>query len=185
MNLKPKEHRDRLFKNGRPHIRAMELVKDDQVGPDMGVLWAAYKQDGFDLPEMDQTQFADFMLDVASQYTMGWVIEDANPKFKDGRGPVGFVTAVYNGWELEPHFEPFPWATPKNVLKSAVSFFQMMRYDKNIGVVNVYSLNKDKRFFKHVTRYGVLNYLGRIPHGDVRGDRHIFYIRGRCDGRSS
>lgn len=184
--MTPKEHRDLLFKTGRPYIRPIELIRDDAVGKDMGVLWGAYKRDSFeDMPELAQAEFADFMLDLAANYTMGWIIEDKNSQFKDGFGPIGMVMAVYNGWELEPHFEPFSWASPRNILRATVSFFQMMRYDKSIGIVNVYSLNRDKRFFKHVTHYGVLRYLGCIPHGDVRGDRHIFFVRGRGNERRS
>ena len=180
--MKPKERRDRLFKTSRPNIRKIELFGEDGFGRDMGVLWGAYKMGSFrDMPEMTQEQFAEYWVNVAAEYQKRWMIEDVNTKFSEGRGPIGVMMAVYNGWELEPHFEPFAWATPKNILKGVVGFLQMMRYDKDVGIVNVYSLKDTKRFFKHVTNYGVLRYATEIPNGDIRGDRYIFYVRGRKD----
>jgi len=180
--MKPKERRDRLFKKSRPNVRPIELMKQGQIGKDMAILWAAYQQNTFTdhIPDnLTQEQFTEFWLDMASRYNAGWMIEDRNPSFADETVPVGMMMAYHNGWELEPHFEGFAWATPRNKLRSVVGFLQMMRYDREVGVVNVHSLKKDKRFFKHVAKYGVLNYLGLIPHGDARGDRHIFYVRGR------
>lgn len=149
----------------------------------MAILWAAYKKGSFDMPEMTQEEFADYWVSVAGEYQKRWLIEDENSNFSEGKGPIGVMMAVYNGWELEPHFEKFAWATPKNVLKGIVGFLQMMRYDKEVGIVNVYSLKRDAKFYKHVTNYGVLRYFDKIPNGDIRGDRYIFHTRGRKEVR--
>lgn len=180
--MKPKERRDRLFKSSRPNIRPMELFDSSGKGQDINILWGAYKMGTFDLPDASQDEFAELMMETVEPYEKKWIIEDNNAKFGEGYGPVGMMCAVYNGWEIEPHFEAFKWASPRNTLRAIVSFLQMMRYDKDVGIVNVYSLKEFKRFFSHVSKYGVLKFATKIPDGDVRGDRYIYYIRGRKHG---
>lgn len=178
--MKPKQKRDRLFKSSRPNVRPLELFADNGYGKDMAILWAAYKKDSFsDMPEMDQEEFGEFITDMVSGYNNGWIVEDSNSNFSDGSGAIALVLAAQNDWELEPHFEKFTWATPRNILRGAVSFLQMMRYSKDVGIVNLYSLKKSKHLFDHLTEYGVARYVGRVPHGDFRGDRYIYYTRGK------
>lgn len=177
--MKPKQRRDRLFKSSRPNIREMSLIDDQGYTKDMGILWGAYIQGSFGDASATQEEFADMMMEEVEPYNKKWLIEDKNQKFDGGYGAVGMMYATYNGWELEPHFEPFSWATPRNILRSMVSFLQMMRYDKDVGIVNVYSLKKGKNFYHHVSKYGVLKYATKIPDGDKGGDRYIYYIRGR------
>ena len=177
--MKPKERRDRLFKTSRPNIREMSLIDEQGYTKDMGILWGAYKQGSFDLPEVTQEEFATNMLNETTPYSKKWLIEDKNSQFGGGYGPVGMVCAFYNGWELEPHLEVFSWATKRNILRVAVSFFQMMRYDKEVGIVNVHSLKDTTGFFNHVEKYGVLKFAAKIPDGDKRGDKYVYYIRGR------
>ena len=177
-----KEKRDRLFRVNRPHIRPLELLNGDNYGKDMAILWAAYKLGSFEEriePGLEQKEFAALFITIASGYNLGWMIEDRNAKFKNEYGPIGIVLAVSNGWELEPHFEKFQWASAKNILKSFVAFLQMMRYDKTIGIVNIYSLKDSKNLFDHITEYGVLRYATKIPKGDIRGDRYIYYTHGK------
>ncbi len=179
---KPKEFRDILFKKDRPNIRPLEIYTDSGIGKDMGILWAAYKKGSFlKLPaDLDKDEFSILFENIVSQYTKGWIIEDSNASFSDNYGAVGFVLAVSNDWELEPHFEKFSWSTKRNTLRSCVSFFQMMKYNKDIGIVNVLtSDNDDKRYFKKLNKYGVLNFVGTVPKGDINGDRHIFYVKGK------
>jgi len=183
--MKPKERRDRLFKASRPNIRKMSLIDEKGYSKDMGVLWGAYKLGSFGIQEnVPQDLFAEYITEEVEQYTKKWIIEDKNAQFSDKYGPVGMMCAVYNGWELEPHFEAFKWATKRNILRSVVSFLQMMRYDKSVGIVNVYSRKDTNNLFKHVEKYGVLKYAAKIPNGDIMGDRYIYYTRGRKDGKS-
>lgn len=181
--MKPKDRRDRLFKTSRPNIRAMELVSENGYGKDMGVLWGGYKLGSFKhLPEGGaQEEFADYIMSDVNGYARKWIIEDSNAQFNDKYGAIAMVCAVYNGWELEPHVNFFSWATPRNKLRAMVSFLQMMRYDKEVGIVNANSLEETKGFFHHVVKYGVLKYAAKVPNGDSRGDRYMFYIRGRKD----
>lgn len=177
--MKPKERRDRLFKTSRPNIRELTLVDQHGYTKDMAILWGAYKQGAFNLPDVSQEEFATIMADSIAEFQKKWMIEDNTSKFESGYGPVGMVYAVYNGWELIPSIELFSWASTRNKLRAAVSFLQMMRYDKTIGIVSVNSLKDSKNFFNHVSKYGVLKYVGKIPDGDERGDKYLYYIRGR------
>lgn len=179
----PKEWRDLLFSDGRPDIREAQFFNDDGTpAKDTGVLWAAHLENG-NQNKIEKEQFPDVVANMLSGYSMAWLANDRNAKFRDKYGPIGLVVAAYNGWELEPHFEPFPWATKRNKLRTVVAFLQMMKYDKSVGIVNVYSLDEHKDFFKRISKYGVLKFAGTVPDGDYRGDRHIFYIRGRSNER--
>ena len=175
--MKPKERRDRLFKTSRPNIKEMKLIDENGYTQDMKVLWGAYKQSN---PEkiISQEDFAETIMNEVDPYHKKWLIEDNNT-FCGGYGPVGMIWANYDGWGLEPQFELFNWATPRNVLRAMVSFLQMMRYDKDIGIVNVHSQKDNRKLFNHVEKYGVLKFATKIPDGDENGDKYIYYIRGR------
>lgn len=183
--MKPTQRRDRLFKASRPNVREMSLIDQQGYTKDMGILWGAYKQGSFDLPEVTQEDFAQLILNEINPYEKKWIIEDKNNKFESGYGAIGMMCAVYNGWELEPHFEPFSWSTPRNTLRAVVSFLQMMKYDREVGIVNVYALEDVHGFYNHIVDYGVLRFATKIPHGDIRGDRYVYYIRGKKNVRNS
>ena len=175
--MKPKERRDRLFKTSRPNIKEMKLIDENGYTQDMKVLWGAYKQANPD-EVISQEDFAQTIMQEIDPYQKKWLVEDNNA-FCGGYGPIGMMWASYDGWGLEPKFESFAWATPRNTLRAVVSFLQMMRYDKDIGIVNVHSLKESKNFFNHVSQYGVLKYAAKIPDGDAKGDKYLYYIRGR------
>jgi len=118
------------------------------------------------------------MMKDVNPYEKKWIVEDNNA-FCGGYGPVGMVLADYDGWNLDLNLESFKWASPRNILRTAVSFLQMMRYDKSVGIVNIHSLKEDKAFLSHVSQYGVLKYAAKIPDGSKDGDKYIYYIRGR------
>ena len=171
---KPKQARDRLFKHGRPNIRPLEKE-------DLAILWAAYRKGAFEnlIGDLDQVSFTDKMISIISKYHWSWVIEDKNPSFSTKEGPVGIMVAKFNGWEMEPHFLPFPWATPRNRIKAIVGFAMMARYEKGIGILNIFSQEKDRDFFKHLgKRYGVMYFVGKVPRGNNGKDRYVFYGRG-------
>ncbi len=178
--MKPKERRDRLFKVSRPNIREMSLIDQQGYTKDMRVLWGSYsrKSDG---DKISQEDFAEQVISEYERYDRKWIIEDSN-SFCGGYGPIGLVFANHDGWELEPQFMPFEWATDRNILRAAVSFLQMMRYDKDVGIVSVNALSESKQFFNHISKYGVLKYAAKIPAGDILGDKYMYYIRGRKDG---
>ena len=177
---RPKEARDRLFKYGRPNIRPLDILEEGGIGKDMAVLWGAYRKGGFEqLGEVSQEDFTQDILKILSPYEWVWIIEDKNYNYPKGYGPVGLMVARFNGWEMEPHFQPFPWATPKNKVKSVVSFMQMARYEKGVGVLNVFTGCEDKSFFDYLSKkYKVMYYVGKIHKGGYGDDKYLFYGRG-------
>lgn len=173
-----KERRDRLFKSGRPFIRSLQIYDNGKYHKDIGILWVAHKRQPFYSIQKDltQEQFAKEISDLATQAEL-LIAEDINKEYK-GSGPVALIGVKSDGWKIEPHAEFFKWATPKNVLKVSVAFFQMARYRK-IGVCVVYSLNDSVPLFDKCCKYGVLKPVGQIPNGDPRGDEFIYSIRGK------
>jgi hypothetical protein len=175
-----KAKRDRLFKRGRPLIRPLVIEEDGKPHKDVGLMWVAYKKGAFPLfPKgMTEAQFFDYIVDYSNDVGM-YVADDYNSEY-EGVGPIGFLSVKTHGIKIEPHADYFPWATTRNKLRSAVSFFQMVRYQK-IGSCIVYSLIDSKPLFDKVQEYGVLNYVGRIPNGDPhgRGDEYLYTIRGK------
>lgn len=165
--------RQRLFKHSRPLIRKYE-PKDN------GFLWAAYQKDSLPLPK-GLSQEA-FLVEVAKRFgsfNLLWIIEDRNRSFKAGSGQIGVVGIKTDGWNFEPEAYFFKWATPKNVLRASVGFFQMIRHQKDVGVCRVEVLQKDKALLEHMKNYGVLFFRGRIPLGSSSGDTFIFSIDGK------
>lgn len=178
--MRPKQWRDQLFRGSRPNIRPLDLITDDGYGKDMGYLWAAYKTGSFEIDQgLSQEDFSAKIIDYLVPFDYAWMIEDRNAKFQDKIGPVGWVAASFNGWELNPHFDKFSWATPRNIVRANVAFLQMMRYRKEIGVLVLWCMKEYSDFYKRLKKYGVLNYVGKIPRGDRRGDKYEFYINGR------
>lgn len=165
--------RERLFKKSRPLVRKYEQS-------DAGFLWSAYKNGSFKFDEGLSQK--DFLVELAKQYgsfDLLWIVEDENKNFKSGKGQIGLVGIKTDGWVYSPSAVVFKWATPKNVLRSAVAFFQMMRYQKFVGVCEVRTEKKDFEMMKHMEKYGVLYFRGRVPNGSPSGDVFIFSIEGK------
>jgi len=157
------------------------MTEDGNYGRDMAVLWAAYQKGSFpEASDLSQVEFTEKALDYLSRFHFAWIVEDRNDKFPTGYGPVGLIVGKFDGWALEPHWMPFRWASARNRLRTAVAFFQMARYEKGVGVLNIYCGEKDTGFFHNLKkRYGVVYYIGKFPRGDFGEDRYIFYARGK------
>lgn len=165
--------RDRLFRKSRPLVRKYEQS-------DAGFLWAAYK--GGSLPLREGLSQSEFLVEIASKYgdfDLLWIIEDDNGNFRSGRGQIGLVGIKADGWTFKPSAVFFKWATPKNILRSLVGFFQMIRYQKDVGVCRVEVLEKDIKMLSRLKKYGVLFFRGRIPFGSRDGDLFVFSIQGK------
>ncbi len=122
------------------------------------------------------------MVEVAKRFgsfNLLWIIEDRNRNFKVGSGQVAVVGIKTDGWRFEPEAHFFKWATPKNVLRASVAFFQMIRHQKDVGICRVEITQKDKQLLDRMKRYGVLYYRGRIPVGSQSGDTFVFSIDGK------
>lgn len=179
MKIKPREKRERLFKNGRPFIRQIEYFDGDQYSKDIKILWVAHqKKPWYSMPkDVTQEEFIERIGDLSTRAAI-FVAEDNNSSYKEGKGPVGVFWLFDHGWKVEPHAEVFPWATPRNVLRSYVSFFHMIKY-KKIGVCVAYAMKSTVPLHDKCTEYGVLFRSGMIAGGDPRGDEYIYSIRGK------
>ena len=178
--MKPKDRRERLFGKDRPLIRELDLLSPNGYGKDMAILWGAYKTGSFPLEEdMSQQEFAETIKSLLKGYNIGWMIEDRTAKFSNGTGSIALVLGVEDGFEVEPEFYFFSWASTRNKLRVVVQFLHMMRYSKDFGVITIKALDEDKKFMNRIERYGVLKFLATMPKGDPTGNKHIYYSHGR------
>lgn len=116
------------------------------------------------------------MANKFGSFNLLWMIEDENKGFKAGRGVVAIVGIRSDGWRYCPTVNFFQWATPKNKLRCYVGFLQMIRYQKDVGVCVVESMDPS---FHRLKKYGVLYPRGRIPSGSPNGDVFLYSITGK------
>jgi len=150
---------------------------------DLWVFWAAYCENSFPnlAAGLDKDTFYKWLLETLSKYEQVLVVEDDNRRFRTRRGVVCVIAIDVKGCRIEPHVDFFKWATTANMLRVNVRFFNWVRYNKQIGVCVVRSLKNTANLFHHVKKYGVLNFVGKIPGGDPhgRGDEYVFSVRGK------
>lgn len=182
MSFDKKSKRDRLFKNGRPHIRPLRIYDGDKYHKDLGILWVGHKKSPFVWMKenADQYQFAQAIEGINKEEEL-LIAEDTNRHFKEKKGPVALVSMSNDGWKYEPHVQFMPWATKKNILRVSVAFLQYVRYSRKVGCILVFSLEGSTTIFDKCCEYGVLHKVGPIPNGDPRGDEWIYTIRGKRD----
>lgn len=179
MKEKPREKRERLFKNGRPLMRSVQIYNGSEYHEDVKTMWVAYqKSDCYAIPPgKSQEEFIETIIDFDNTCPLYMAI-DHNKAYKSGKGPVGVFQVCGDGWRITPHLQVFPWATPRNVLRCYVSFLHMMKY-KKIGVCVLLGLKHVVPLYEKCTEYGVLFRSGMIAGGDPRGDEYIYSIRGK------
>lgn len=168
--MTPKERREKLFKDKKPHIRKMEQ-------DDFKWLYGAYRYP--EPPGDDFEEYRDSAIAQLSAYNEAFIVEDRNQQFKGEYGPVGVVPSLYNGWKIEPHAQWFPWATKMNKVRGTISFIMFLRYSGDIGVAEIRSLEDTAQFFKDLKKYAPIYFVNKIPCGDPRGDSYLFYVRGK------
>jgi len=169
---------NRLNKNGKPEFREAFPENIAQTKKDIAVLRAAYLRGSFNYwpQNMDLEQFKIAILDRVGHYDNAIMVYDFNALAGGDYAPVGLIVEFNDGWELTPHVEWFPWATNKNILRSAVNYMKSKTNDKNVGVLVVECLESAKNFYNHVCEYGVLYPVARIKHGWPNGDKFIFSL---------
>jgi hypothetical protein len=169
-----KAKRDLLFRKSRPHIREFQLYDGDKYSKDTGLLWAAHKQKPFKNmpPNVNKEDFIKLLYAV-------FIVDDYNKSYSSGYGPIAVISGYSDSWRFVPEVEVFSWATPRNILRASVAFFQMMRYSKDIGVCIVFSLKSSRNLLNRCCEYGVLFPCGRIPFGDPTGDQLVYSIKGK------
>jgi hypothetical protein len=172
----PKEKRDRLFKQSRPHFRKADLINlDGTYGQDMGILWAAYKAGSFVAPEgMTQEQFGGWVISQARRFTSLWLGEDANKAFKSGRGIVGLVGTNNDGMLVTAEGQVFKWATKRNLLRLCVGFLHMITKSRGTGVCMVKGDKASQPLLDKMNGYGLLYYIGK-----TNPDEYLYSVRGR------
>ncbi len=175
--------REHLFRNNKPHIRNLSLIDDNGISKDVKILWVAHKNKPFPFLNHVKTQEG-FLKEIvdASQRLPFYVVEDINSEYDGNMGLIGLIASKEDGWKIEPHIEFFPWATKRNILRTCISFFQMVRYSRKIGVCVIRSLKESANLFDRCSKYFPVNVfykVGKIPNGDIRGDEFIYCISGR------
>ena len=130
--------------------------------------------------QMDEEDFIDYLDSHIASSDEVFLLNDRHSQFEDGVGPVGIVSVNVEGKNREPHVEWFPWASNRNILRAAVSFFMLHRR-KGKGNMIVFALEDAKPFYDHLGKYVPLFPAGKIPDGDPwgRGDQYRYYIQGR------
>ena len=174
--MKPIEKRERLFRHSRPNLRAFEFYDGNDYHKDVKILWVAHNHKpfyGID-SDIDETEFVSKLGEVGAEIL---VIEDDNKQYKN-KGPIGIILIYGDDWKIEPHASFFPWATKKNILRSAVAFFQWARNTRKVGCVLAFVLPEGKNLYDRVCKYGVLHYVGKIVNGDPRGDEYLYSVKG-------
>ena len=179
MKIKPREKRERLFKNGRPLMRQVQFIDGEDYARDIKILWVAHTRKKWNfLPEdITQEEFLARIVGLSEQASL-FITDDTNSSYREGKGPVAFFWAFDDGWKVEPHVEIFPWATKRNIIRSVVSFLHMMKYQK-IGVCVALALKSSLALCEKCVEYGVLFRSGMVANGDPHGDVYIYSIRGK------
>lgn len=168
--------RKRLFRGGRPFVRPFNAEQD------MWVLWAAYDLKSFPLMKegMSREEFEAHVAAIMKAHSAVLVIEDECRYFKAGKGPIALVTIDNFGWRIEPFCDFFRWASPRMKLRAVVSFFQMVRSNKEVKFCFWHALSKFEKFYERMRDYGIP--VGKVP---VCEGELMFYMRGKTAGRIS
>jgi hypothetical protein len=176
--------RERLFKRSNPRIRQLDMARDAWV------LWAAYDLASFPTLKAEPTkegvfknqeQFFEYFRAFSLTKSSLLVVDQDHKFFRDKRGPVALISLDnYGGWRIEPQFEFFHWATKRQRLACVVSFLQMVRYSRDVGVCVVRVNDADVPLCEHIIeRYDLLRPCGKIPNASADGTQHLFYVKGR------
>jgi hypothetical protein len=176
--MTPPDRRRRLFKRGKPWIRPFQLMDGNDYSKDLKTLWVAHSHDPFEEIDKDISQQEFINIISSSTGNDYYIADDFNVEYED-KGPVAIISVINNDWTIEPHVRYFPWATKRNVLGVTVSFLQMIKWSKRIGVCIVHAKQDYINLFDQCVKYGVLLKLGRMLRGRFDGDDYIYYIPGR------
>lgn len=130
---------------------------------DLAYAYAAYKQGAFPgMPEGLRPRGFDLKFYEAAAFVEE--IYTLTARHDGGRRPVGLILArIAEEPDMAPRIEPhllwFPWATPRNKLETSVKWLAEMRLKY---LVLIMTPLKDKIFFTHLCRHGVLRVIGKI-----------------------
>lgn len=173
--MTPKERRDRLFKNGKPLVRKLELLNGEGYSKDTGVLWAAYKSGSFNLPqELSHQDFVHTIEELLSRYDKVWIVDDGNRNFSSHRGQVCIVFTNQINMIVDTEFGYFKWATKRNILRATAAFLNMIKNSSKTGICLVRTPVEKRGLCDHLKHYDLLYYVGRTAENE-----YLYSIRGR------
>ena len=167
--------RERLMRYTNPRVRPFDW------NTDANWLWGAYDLGSFEKMPKDLTkeQFGMLLRRHIAAKSSCLMVDEDHRYFRDKRGPVAMISVDNFGWKVEPQIDFFKWATKRQRLAAAVSFLQMVRYSKEIGVCVVRVGDSDVKFCEHLYEYDILKLSGKLPNARPDGTETVFYVRGR------
>ena len=171
-----RERRERLMRYTNPRVRPFEMERDAWV------LWGAYDLGSFPaMPKgLKPAQFFEVVRSFRATKSQCLVVEEDHKYFREKRGPVALVSIEnFNDWRIEPQVDFFFWASKRQRLAAVVSFLQMVRYSREVGVCVVRVPDRDVPFCEHLYKYDLLRACGKLPNASPLGMEHLFYVRGR------
>lgn len=134
----------------------MEISAEDGYGKDMGIMWAAYVAGGLEYPkDLSQEDFADVLLHELSVFDSLFIAEDNSSAYESGRGPVAIWGVKTDAALIKPEVMFFKWASKRNILRVMVSFFQMVRYSKDVGVCVFIATKASRNMYMKMRDYGL------------------------------
>lgn len=173
--MTPAEKRARLYDANKDRPTVEKIEKTDQ-----NIRKWVRLANHLNNVEIDEEEFEDYIDSHVNKFDEVYFIHDKHPKFEEQEGPMGIVGVHIRGQNKEPHVDWFPWASPRNILRCAVSFFMLHRR-KGQGNMIVFALDNAKRFYDHLGSYVPLFSAGKMIDGDPwgRGDEYRYYIQGK------
>lgn len=167
--------RERLLRYTNPFVRPFEWERDSWT------LWGAYDMGSFpSMPkDLPKEVFAQLLRRHIAGKSQCLLVEEDHKYFRDKRGPVALISIDNYGWKVEPQFDFFMWASKRQRLAAVVSFLQMVRYSKEVGVCVVRVGDADTRFCEHLYKYDLLRMSGKLPNARPDGTENVYYVRGR------
>lgn len=150
-----------------------DVTVRDFVEDDIKYLWVAYQKGAMAFEKgLSPAQFREVMTDwMVSQYDFAWTIEC------EGK-PVGVVNAINCGlFVLMGDSIWFPWASPRNKIEGFVRLIVTLREQM---MLMGYATQKDKNFFVHIAKHGVIRRVGTIHE---LGEEPLAFFQSRNNGR--
>lgn len=139
----------------------MQIIDGTNYGKDMATLWAAHKAGSFKLHDMPQEEFAEAILETLMQYDSAWIVEDSSTKYSSGRGPVAIILITTDGFVIRPNVDYFKWASPRNVVRTTVAFFNWVRFSKDVSLCVFGSTLESKKLYWRMRELGIMvTYVG-------------------------
>lgn len=131
---------------------------------DLKYVWAAYKKGGlasmgeeFASPEMSNSEFDAAFEKMADRCAEGWIVQ---AETRRGFMPIGLVLgglAPMGAYLIICGIVWFPWASKRNIIEGAVSFFNSLRKQ---APWMLYATDEHKRLYEVGCMHGIMRRVG-------------------------